>query len=60
MTTEESFENEALPETPKVGWQKREFAVNGKMKEVIRLSVTATEAEIAGLRRKLQKLQYGG
>lgn len=40
-------------------WQKREFAINGKMKEVCRLGVAATEAEIAGLKRKLTKLQYG-
>ena len=47
-------------ETPHVAWEKREFAVNAKMVEVLRLSVVATEAEIVGLRRKLKKLQYGG
>ncbi len=45
---------------PKATWEKREFAINEKMKEVCRLSVAATEAEITALRRKLEKLQYGG
>lgn len=47
------------PKTTQAEWQKREFAINGKMKEVCRLGVAATEAEIAGLKRKLTKLQYG-
>lgn len=45
---------------PEVKWEKREFALNQRIKEVCRLSVKATELEIATLRRKLQKLQYGG
>ena len=53
--------DEKLDETPKPKgtWEKREFAINGRMKEVCRLSAAATEAEIAGLKRKLAKLQYG-
>jgi hypothetical protein len=47
------------PPKPKGVWEKREFAINGRMKEVCRLSAVATEAEIAGLKRKLAKLQYG-
>lgn len=45
---------------PKAVWEKREFALNEKMKEVCRLGIAATEAEITALRRKLEKLQYGG
>lgn len=45
---------------PKVAWEKREFVINEKMKEVCRLGIKATEAEIKGLLRKLEKLQYGG
>lgn len=41
-------------------WEKREFVIHEKMKEICRLGVAATEAEIAALRRKLEKLQYGG
>ena len=45
------------PEPPK--WEKRNFAINEHMKQVCELSITATKAEIANLKRKLQKLQYG-
>ena len=55
---EEAPQNE-IPPKPKGTWEKRDFVINGRMKEVCRLSAAATEAEIAGLRRKLQKLQYG-
>ena len=47
------------PPKPTGVWEKREFALNARMKEVCRLSAAATEAEIAGLKRKLEKLQYG-
>jgi hypothetical protein len=50
---------EEKPATPPPAWEKREFAINEKMKEVIRLGVKSTEAEISALRRKLRKLQYG-
>lgn len=45
-------------EPPK--WERREFAINTKMKEICQLGIKATEAEIKGLLRKLKKLQYGG
>ena len=51
---------EQKPEAPKAAWEKREFAINEKMKQVCRLGIAATEAEIKALRRKLEKLQYGG
>lgn len=45
---------------PEIKWEKREFVINEKMKDVCRLGIKATEAEIKALRRKLEKLQYGG
>jgi len=57
--TDEQDKNDKQ-EPPKIAWEKREFAINKKMKEVCRLGITATEAEIQGLVRKLRKLQYGG
>jgi signal recognition particle subunit SEC65 len=45
---------------PEIAWEKREFVINEKMKEICRLGIKATEAEIKGLLRKLEKLQYGG
>ena len=45
---------------PEAVWERREFVINEKMKEVCRLGMAATEAEINALRRKLEKLQYGG
>lgn len=47
------------PQKPKAEWEKREFAINSKMKEVCKLSIVATQAEIASLKKKLSKLQYG-
>lgn len=40
-------------------WEQRPFAINGKMKQVINLGIGATKAEIATLRKKLERLQYG-
>lgn len=53
-------EQDKKPDAPSAAWEKREFAINEKMKEVCRLGIVATEAEINALRRKLEKLQYGG
>ena len=47
-------------EKPGPVWEKREFVLNTKMREICKLGVAATEAEIKALRRKLEKLQYGG
>lgn len=41
-------------------WEHREFAIHKQLKEVCELSITATEAEIEALRKKIKKLQYGG
>jgi hypothetical protein len=62
---EKPVEGEAPPcpeeEKPGVEWKyKTEFAIHGKMREVIHLAISATESELATLRRKLAKAQYGG
>jgi len=56
------MENEDKPEEPKAPeWQyKNDFAINSRMKEILQLTIQATEAELAQLRRKLNKLTYGG
>jgi len=46
-------------EKSQVQWEKREFAINQGLKKVCELSIEATKLEIAGLKRKLEKLQYG-
>ena len=57
MSEEEKKDEQPQTEAPK--WERREFAINAKMKEVLKLSAKATEAEISALRKKLRKLQYG-
>jgi hypothetical protein len=47
------------PPKPAAEWQHREFAINGRMKEICHLGIEATRAEITALKRKLEKLQYG-
>lgn len=48
-------------EKPRIDWQyKREFGINTKMREAIKLAIGATESELTTLRRKLAKAQYGG
>lgn len=44
-------------EEPK--WERRELKLNSQMKEVCSSAIKATEAELAQLRRKLDKLKYG-
>jgi hypothetical protein len=58
-------ENAPPPETPKPEaegpkWEQRtNFRINSQMTEVIHLALSASEAELKVLRRKLDKLQYG-
>jgi hypothetical protein len=41
-------------------WERREnFAINERMKEVLKLTKQVAEKEIESLRRKLDKLTYG-
>lgn len=56
--SDEKNETEQAPEPPK--WEKRELAINARMRELVGLGIKATEAEIVSLRKKLKKLQYGG
>lgn len=47
--------------TPKASWQyKEDFGINVKMKEILRATLAASEAEVVRLRKKLERLQYGG
>lgn len=58
---EETTTEEPKAEEPGPKWEyKKEFAVTGQMREVVKMTVAATEAEIQALHRKLEKLQYGG
>ncbi len=52
-------EQDEKPAQKPLEWEKREFAINERMKRVVSLGILATEAEIAMLKRKLEKLQYG-
>ena len=56
--SDEENEEETPPEPPK--WEyKKEFEINKQMKKIVKLTMSATEAELAMLRRKLDKLTYG-
>lgn len=58
MKDEKPVADEIPREPPK--WERREtFRINERMKEVIGLTIKASEAELAVLRRKLDKLTYG-
>ena len=58
MTEEQDKEDQPKADPPK--WEKRQFAINERVKEICHLGIKATELEIKGLMRKLEKLQYGG
>jgi len=58
MSDEQGKKEPPDVEPPK--WQKRQFAINERVKEICLLGIKATELEIKGLMRKLEKLQYGG
>jgi len=60
-TTTPDADASTEPEKPRIEWQYRqEFAIHGKMREAIKLAIDATHGELAALRRKLAKAQYGG
>lgn len=60
-TDEMHTEADSAPEEPKATWERREeFRIVGEMRKVVNLTIDATEHEIAALRRKLDKLTYGG
>jgi hypothetical protein len=39
---------------------KKDFGINVKMREILKLTIEASTAERDRLKRKLDKLQYGG
>jgi hypothetical protein len=46
---------------PKATWEyKTEFAINTRMKEILKMTLVAAQAERDRLKKKLDKLQYGG
>jgi hypothetical protein len=56
-----SEENKEPEDQPQANWQyRKEFGIVTKMREAINLTKTATEGELASLRRKLERLTYGG
>lgn len=59
----EASASEAGPKAddpPKAEWKfKKNLGINDKMKNVINLTISATQSEILVLRRKLEKLTYG-
>ena len=47
-------------EKPKATWEyKKRFGIIGEMEKVIDMTLSATQAEIKALKRKLDKLTYG-
>lgn len=53
-------DDEAPAEVKPPEWQYRNrFPIQDRMIEVAKLSRQAAEAELAGLRKKLRKLQFG-
>lgn len=51
---------EPKPEKEPPRWEYRnELKIQGKMREVVKLTIAASEKEIEALRRKLKKLTYG-
>lgn len=45
---------------PKASWEyKTEFGINTRMKEVLKATLAAAQAERDRLKKKLDKLQYG-
>jgi hypothetical protein len=46
--------------TKQAEWKyQKEFPIQGRMREVIKLTIEATKAELEKNRKKLRKLQYG-
>ena len=58
--SEEAPPKPGMPPRGKAEWSyKRTFGINEEMKKVINLTISATQAEVTALRRKLEKLTYG-
>lgn len=49
-----------MSEEPEPEWKYRKrFPIHDRMSEIIKLTIKATEQQLAADRRKLRKLQYG-
>lgn len=60
-TPEDPTPNGAEGEESRFNWEYRnEFRVNTQMRDLVQLTRVVTETEIDRLRRKLEKLNYGG
>lgn len=58
MADEQAPPPQEEPEAPR--WEHREeLKIQGKMREVVKMTIGATEKEIEGLRRKVARLTYG-
>ncbi len=54
-------EEAKTPENPAPQWEYRtNMKVVERMRNIVNLTIDASKAEIAQLRRKIEKLQYGG
>jgi len=48
----------APPDPPR--WEyRKELKIQGKMREIVQMTIEASQKEVALLRRKIQKLTYG-
>ena len=53
-------EDTKLEEAPKAVWEERkEFKINGHMREVIKATIDVCEAQVKLYKHKIEKLQYG-
>lgn len=59
--TPEEPSQEGAPPAPKCSWEQREgFKIANTMRDLIHQTIDASTSEIDSLRKKLEKLQYGG
>jgi len=57
----EEDKTEPPDDVKKPSWEyKNDFGINMKMKEMLKATLAASELELDRLRKKLNKLQYGG
>lgn len=62
MTTDKQQPvDEETADGVKAEWKRvNEFGINTRMREIVKLTIKASEDELARLRKKLEQLQYGG
>jgi len=60
-TWEPTPSGDSEPTEPKASWEYREeFGISKQMREIVKVSKEVSEKELDALRRKLDKLTYGG